>query len=121
MSDNEDKNFHNSETHRYWANSVGFVAFCVLLMFGLKTCNDTLQTKDNNDASVNIEQYKSDSVKNLIIESVKQAYKEQTLEQSQREQVKIYRRIVDSLAKNKIIVNDIEIKTSPNTKNKNGK
>ena len=32
MSDNK------SETHRYWANSVGFVAFCALLCFAMHTC-----------------------------------------------------------------------------------
>ena len=29
---------NKSETHRYWANSVGFVAFCALLCFAMHTC-----------------------------------------------------------------------------------
>lgn len=29
----------SSDKHCYWANAVGFIAFCVLIMFAVKSCS----------------------------------------------------------------------------------
>lgn len=46
----------NSESHRYYANSIGFVAFCALLAFGIQKCSerDSIQMEQEKTKRIEI-------------------------------------------------------------------
>jgi len=47
MSDNENNNYDLK--HRYWANAIGFIAFCTLLIFLMKGCDDVLIEREKTE------------------------------------------------------------------------